>query len=290
MRQLTVIGVGLIGGSLARALRRAAVVDQIVGCQPDSAGLVRAQQLGVIDRYATDVASAVAGADLVVLAVPLGALPELFRQLAVAVPPQAVITDVGSAKGSVVSAARQALGERIASFVPGHPIAGTEHSGVEASFAELFANHSVMLTPLPETAAAALQTVQQMWRSTGAQLVQTTVEQHDAALAATSHLPHLLAYTLVDTLGRIDPTAEIFRYAAGGFRDVSRVASSDPVMWRDICLANRAAIQAVLAAYSGRLSALQALIEHEDGAGLQQLFAGAKQLRDRHIVGLKGEE
>ena len=281
IHRLCIIGVGLIGGSLARALKRARACGEVVGCGRDETSLRRAVELGVIDRYHTDPAQAVQGADVVVLAVPLGMMAPVLRAIAPSITEHTIITDVGSAKASVVAAAEAVFGKVPARFVPGHPIAGTEKSGVEASFAELFERRRVILTPLAHTDRAAHETVRRMWQQTGAEVVDMDVVHHDEVLAATSHLPHVLAYTLVDTLARMQEKAEIFRYAAGGFRDFTRIASSDPNMWRDICLANREALVAMLDRFSADLATLRAAIDQEDGEAIAELFARAKTARDR---------
>lgn len=280
IHRLCVIGVGLIGGSLARALRQAGAVREIVGAGRQAAALETAQQLGVIDRYDTDLAGAVAGADVVVVAVPLGAMYPVFAALAGHLPPGCVLTDVGSAKGSVLGDVRRAFGQAPATFVPAHPIAGTEKSGVEASFAELFRRRRVILTPLVETDAGAHQLVRRMWQATGAEVIDMGVRHHDEVLAATSHLPHVLAYTLVDTLARLDDRAEIFRYAAGGFRDFTRIASSDPQMWHDICLANRDALLEVIGVFTQDLARLRQAIHDGDSAAILDVFRRAKHARD----------
>lgn len=285
IKRLAIIGVGLIGGSLARAVRRAGLCEEIVGSGRDVAQLRKAVELGVIDRYDADIACAVRDADMVVIAVPLGAMEQVLRALAGHVRPDTIITDVGSAKASVVTAARNVFGEVPACFVPGHPIAGTEKNGVEASFAELFQGRRVILTPLPHTGAHALAQVHLLWRAAGAEVVEMGVEHHDEVLAATSHLPHILAYSLVDTLVRMDAGAdqgeEIFRFAAGGFRDFTRIASSDPTMWRDICLTNRPAIITLLERFRGDLDALTDLIRASDSEGILAIFNRAKAARDR---------
>jgi len=283
IQQLTVIGVGLIGGSLARALRRANFCQRVVGCGRSESELNKAVALDVIDHYELDIANAVTNADIVVLAVPLGAMENVLRNMVGHLKPSAVVTDVGSAKESVVLAARRAFGAVPNQFVPGHPIAGTENSGVEASFAELFQQRRVILTPLPETNADATALVRKMWLATGATVDEMSVAQHDAMLAATSHLPHLLAYTLVDTLLQADSSEQIFRFAAGGFRDFTRIASSDPVMWRDICLANREAIVAMLERFRQQLDVVQNAIEQGDGFSLKEMFVRAKSARDRNL-------
>ncbi len=280
LRQLTIVGVGLIGGSLARALRRAGVVDEIVGTSRNADHLQHAVDLGVIDRYDTDLAAAVQGADCVVVAVPLGAMGQVFRTIIPNLSDDAVVTDVGSSKASVVTAVEAACGELPNWFVPGHPIAGAERSGVSASFAELYENRRVILTPMASTASQATSRIEQMWQETGAEVVTMDIEHHDEVLAATSHLPHILAFGLVDTLAQMDEKQEIFRYAAGGFRDFTRIASSDPVMWRDISLSNRDAILKMLDRYFADLNQLRDMIESEDGTGMEALFARAKQARD----------
>ncbi len=280
IKRLAIIGVGLIGGSLARALKRAGACAEVIGCGRDESLLRRAVELGVIDRYDTDPARAVAGADVVVLAVPLGMMEPVLRAIAPAVDARTIITDVGSAKGSVVAAAAAVFGTVPPRFVPGHPIAGTEKNGVEASFAELFQRRRVILTPLPETEGAAHDTVRWLWEQAGAEVVDMAVAHHDEVLAATSHLPHVLAYALVDTLARMQEQAEIFRYAAGGFRDFTRIASSDPAMWRDICLANREAVVSMLDRFSADLAGLRDAIEREDGAAVAEVFSRAKTARD----------
>ncbi len=280
IQRLCIIGVGLIGGSLARALREAGEVGEVIGCGRGEANLQAAVRLGVVDRYDTDPAHAVAGADVVVVAVPLGAMEAVLRSIVPHLAPEAIVTDVGSAKGSVVADVARVYGGIPPRFVPGHPIAGTENSGVEASFATLFKRRRVILTPLAETAATAHRLIQQMWELTGAEVVDMGVRHHDAVLAATSHLPHLLAYTLVDTLARLDDRAEIFRYAAGGFRDFTRIASSDPTMWRDICVANREQLLEMIALFNADLAQLAEAIRSDDPAALLATFQRAKRARD----------
>lgn len=280
IQRLCVIGVGLIGGSLARALRQAGEVGEVIGSGRGEDNLRAAVRLGVIDRYDTDPTRAVAGADVVVVAVPLGAMEPVLRAIVPHLTSAAVVTDVGSAKGSVVADVERIYGHIPPHFVPGHPIAGTEQSGVEASFATLFQGRRVILTPLAETAAASHGLIKRMWELTGAEVVDMGVRHHDAVLAATSHLPHMLAYTLVDTLARLDDRAEIFRYAAGGFRDFSRIASSDPKMWHDICAANREQLLEMIALFSADLTRLAEAIRADDRAAVLALFQRAKRARD----------
>ena len=285
--QLTLIGVGLIGGSLARVLKKTGYCQRVVGNGRSRSNLETAQALGIIDKIEEDPARAVEGADLVVLAVPLGAMGPLLKRITPGLGVNTVITDVGSAKGCVVAEARRLLGARIANFVPGHPIAGTEQSGAAASSDTLFQGRRVILTPLVETSPEALDQVRQLWRAAGAEVMEMDVAHHDRILAATSHLPHILAYALVDTLAGMDDNEELFRYAAGGFFDFTRIASSDPVMWRDICLANREAVLAMLTKFSGDIDRLAGLIAAADGEALQALFARAKTVRDRLISDAK---
>ena len=278
--RLCVIGVGLIGGSLARSLREQGKVGEVIGSGRNEENLRTAVHLGVVDRYDIDPTNAVVGADVVVIAVPLGAIGAVLRAIAPHLAAHAVVTDVGSAKGSVVADIERVYGHIPPHFVPGHPIAGTERSGVEASFATLFQNRRVILTPLAETDAAAHRLIRTMWEFTGAEVVDMGVRHHDVVLAATSHLPHMLAYTLVDTLARLDDRAEIFRYAAGGFRDFTRIASSDPRMWHDICVANREQLLEMIALFSADLEQLAGAIRNGDQSVILTLFERAKRARD----------
>ena len=283
IERLCIIGVGLIGGSLARALRDAGACREVVGAGRNAGNLQTAVELGVIDRYDTSLAQAVSGADMVVVCVPLGAMEGVFNAIKGQLADEVVLTDVGSAKGSVIEAAQRAFGSVPEFFVPGHPIAGTEQSGVEASFPGLYNDRRVILTPLPVTSAAATARVRDMWEAAGAQVVSMNPVHHDAVLAATSHLPHLLAYSLVDTLARLDDNDEVFEYAAGGFRDFTRIASSDPVMWRDVCLANSDAILLMVDHYIKDLRVLSDAIRNHDGQQLLDVFSAAKAARDRFI-------
>ncbi len=283
IERLAIVGVGLIGGSLARALREAGAVGEVVGCGRALPNLERAVELGVIDRFDQDPSVAVEGADMVFLAVPLGAMRGVFESVKDRLRPDTIITDGGSVKGSVVADALSAFGLMPPRLVPGHPIAGTERSGVDASFATLYRDRRVILTPLAETDPAAVARVEWMWRTCGAEVSRMSVVHHDEVLAATSHLPHMLAFGLVDALARMDETEEIFRYAAGGFRDFTRIASSSPVMWRDICMANREALSAMLARFSVELTDLAQAIRLGDGRYLLEVFERAKAARDRYV-------
>ena len=278
--RLAIIGVGLIGGSLSLALKQAGKVGEVVGYSRTESVRQEALDLGVIDRAASSIADAVKNADMIFLAVPMGAMASVLAELAPHISDEAIITDGGSAKAQVVSAAKETLGDSFSRFVAGHPIAGTEKSGPSAAFATLYNDHRVVLTPVAETNPDALATVREMWQTTGADVVDMDVEHHDKVLAATSHLPHLLAFNLVGMLAKSDDCAEVLRFAAGGFRDFSRIASSDPVMWRDICLSNSAAILELLNDYRQGLDSLEKAIQDRDGDYLVEVFKRAKQARD----------
>ena len=280
INKLCIIGVGLIGGSLARALKKAGAVGEVVGAGRDVAHLEKAKALGVIDHFETDISIAVKGCDMVVVAVPLGAMQSVFEKIAPVITNDMIITDVGSAKGSVVKAAQAAFKVIPETLVPGHPIAGTEKSGVEASFPELYENRRIIITPLETSSATAISKVSSMWQACGADVIETTIEHHDEVLAATSHLPHMLAFSLVDTLAKMDAKSEIFDFAAGGFRDFTRIASSDPDMWRDICLANGDALVVMIKKFSDDLQLLSKAIENNDSAYLKETFSRAKKARD----------
>ena len=280
IERLCVIGVGLIGGSLARALREAKFVKEITGASRNPEHLQKALELGVIDRYDTDLSGAVEGADMVFVSVPLGAMGTVFKSIKDTLGVDTVVTDAGSAKASVVEAVKAATGVIPDWFVPGHPIAGTEQSGVEASFPDLYKGRRVILTPTEETSAAAILKVRAMWEAVGAVVNEMGVEHHDEVLAATSHLPHMLAFALVESLARMSEQREIFEYAAGGFRDFTRIASSDPVMWRDICVANRDALVAMLKTFRGDLDDLAAAIEDRNESKILKIFQDAKSARD----------
>lgn len=279
--KLAIIGVGLIGGSLARALRRARACDQIIGFGRNRDHLKKAVELGVIDDFSTQLERVVKDADVIVLATPLKTTESLLREMRPLLKENVVLTDVGSAKTCVIEDAENALGELMPRFVPGHPIAGTEKSGVEASFAGLFEDHRVILTPLPGTAVDALQQVTAMWECVGAEVTHLDAEHHDQILAATSHLPHLLAYALVDCLAGMRDRDEIFEFAAGGFADFTRIASSHPEMWHDICFSNRQQLLAVFDHFNSRLQMIRQAIEQGDSETLLAIFTRAKQSRDR---------
>ncbi len=275
-----IIGTGLIGGSLALAIRQAGFCREIIGAGRTEATLVKAVELGVIDRYDTSISNAAQDADIVVVCVPLGAMHAVFEQINQAELENTIITDAGSAKQSVIDDAEFVFGEGFRNFVPGHPIAGTERSGVGAAFPELYQNRRVILTPTENTGVDALEKVRAMWQSAGAEVETMSAEHHDLVLAGTSHLPHLLAFGLVDCLNNLEDVDEIFRFAAGGFRDFTRIASSDPVMWRDICLSNRDEVMVMMRRFSVEMEKMYKALEAGDGEKLREIFERAKNVRD----------
>jgi prephenate dehydrogenase len=279
-QRVAVVGVGLIGGSFALALKEAKACGHVVGVGRSPANLKLALSRGAIDSIATDPAVAAEGADLVLVASPVGQFEKIFRAVAASLKPDAVLTDAGSTKRDVVAAARKALKKKIGQFVPAHPIAGAEKSGAGAANAELFRGRRVVITPLKENAPAAVDKVNRAWSTCGARTSQMSPEQHDAVFAAVSHLPHLLAYALVHEVNGRKNAAELFSFAAGGFRDFTRIASSHPEMWRDICLANADKLGAELASYSKKLAAVKKLLSRGDAEALEKLFNEARDARD----------
>lgn len=281
--RLCIIGVGLIGGSLALALRQAGAVGSVIGVGRSAANLEEAVRLGIIDSFSHDVATAVESADMVVLAVPVGSIRRVCEQIRDHLPDDVILTDVGSVKADVVEQVRTGFGALPERFVPGHPIAGTERSGAAAAFPELYHGRRVLLTPLDETSPEAVAKVRRMWETAGAEVETMDVEHHDSVLAATSHLPHMLAFGLVDSLARLQDSDEIFRYAAGGFRDFTRIASSDPVMWRDICMHNGPALLDAMSRFEEEMAELRDAIERGDSDSLVAIFSRAKAARDRFV-------
>ncbi len=276
---LAIVGVGLIGGSVALALKAAGTVGRVIGCGRSRTNLDRAIELGVIDAIADTPEAAAAQADVVLLALPVGAMAEVFTRIAPHLGVATLVTDAGSTKQDVIAAARAGLGARIGRFVPGHPIAGAEHSGVEAARVDLYRDKQVILTPLAENAAADVARIADLWRATGARVAEMEAETHDHVFAAVSHLPHLAAFALVDELAARANADLYFEYAGSGFRDFTRIAGSHPEMWRDIALANREPLQQELTAYIHALERLRQRLSEEDGAALEALFARASQAR-----------
>ncbi len=280
INRLCIIGVGLIGGSLALALKKAGFCGEVIGAGRNREHLEKALRLGVIDRVETDYSKAVHLSDMVLVAVPLGAMKAVFEKIAPALHPHTIVTDAGSAKMCVIEDAEDAFGIKVNQFVPGHPIAGTERSGVEAAFDSLYQRRRVILTPLESNRADDVKKVRAMWQAAGAEVDEMGPRHHDLILAGTSHLPHILAFSLVDCLNRLDDVDEIFKFAAGGFRDFTRIASSDPVMWRDICLHNRDAVLAMMQRFQQEVDEVRHAVEAEDGEQLLKIFTRAKQARD----------
>ena len=280
--KLVVVGVGLIGGSCALALRRAGAVREVVGVGRTQANLDVALERNIIDRacpLAGPWLREVADADVVLLAAPVAQFPGLLRALATTAGPDTVITDAGSTKQDVLAAARATLGAALPRFVPGHPIAGTEHNGAAAAFPDLFVDRSVIVTPVADTTPAAVARVTAMWTACGARVSTLDPARHDAIFAAVSHLPHVLAFALVADLAARPDAATYFEHAASGFRDFTRIAGGSPEMWRDIALANRPALLAELDAYRDTLTRARALLAASDGAGLAALFTQASTAR-----------
>jgi prephenate dehydrogenase len=275
---LAVIGVGLIGGSFALALREAGRVGTVIGIGRGRANLDAALARGIVDHAVTldeNWTREIERADLVLIAAPVGEFPALFAALGRRLGAHTIVTDAGSTKASVIAAARQHLGDAIARFVPGHPIAGTEQSGAQAAFASLYRDRNVVLTPSTDTDRGALATVAGLWSACGAQVRELDPQAHDRIFAAVSHLPHLLAFALVDLLAARADADDVFRFAASGFRDFTRIAASSPEMWRDIALANRDALGAAITDYRAHIDTVAAMVAAGDAAGLDALFSRA---------------
>jgi prephenate dehydrogenase len=288
--KVVIFGVGLIGGSFALALRHARAAGTIVGMGRSQQALERALALGLIDEIGTSLAAAMRGADLVLIAAPVAQTEPILASLLPYLEPGTVITDAGSTKSDVAAAARRALGARIAQFVPGHPIAGRESNGPEAAIVDLYRGKKTVLTPLPENAAAAIERVAAAWSACGAVIHQLTPQEHDKVFAAVSHLPHLLAYALVDDIANKPHAQLLFQYAASGFRDFTRIAASSPEMWRDISLANQDALLGELDSYLAQLTALRALLAQGDGARIEALYANAQRARRQWIDTIEAAE
>lgn len=290
--RLLVYGLGLIGGSIAAGARAAGLARTIHAVDRDAQALQLGHELGLLDSAHWE--GQPAPGDLIVVAVPTLSVSAVLESLWDAPREQlaggATVTDVASVKGTIVTQLQQAWGQVPANFVPGHPIAGSERSGVQAANAQLFADHRVILTPTPQTRPDALHQVVALWQGLQAQVEQMPAASHDQMLAMTSHLPHLLAFTLVDTLGAQPEHESIFRLAAGGFRDFTRIAASDAVMWSDIFSANRSAVLTILDEFESRLATVRAQLAGDDRDGMRQLFAHAKALRDHHLSGQEPEQ
>src|SRR5712664_5010868 len=283
IEKLVIVGVGLIGGSFALALKGAGAVGRVIGVGRGARNVRRALDLGIIDAAGAADAETLNDAALVLLAVPAGQMRAVMRSIAPLLGPKTVVTDAGSTKQDVVGFARRELKAALSRFVPGHPIAGTEKSGADAAFAGLYRGRRVVLTPLEGTDTDALALARAAWEASGARVFELQPREHDAVLATVSHLPHVLAYALVDQVARQKNAKELFSYAAGGFRDFTRIASSHPEMWGDICLANRKALLAELKRYGGELERVKRMLERGDARALDTLFSGARDARNRWL-------
>jgi len=280
LKKIVIFGVGLIGGSVALALKKAGSTAQIVGVGRSSESLQVALDLGVIDTATSDIADAVKDADIILIAAPVAQTPSILSAIKPHLTASTVITDAGSTKGDVLQCAQEILGEQFSQFVGGHPIAGAEKSGVTAAMADLYTNKNVVLTPASATNPEAIQRVKTLWLTCGANVSEMSAATHDGIFAAVSHLPHLLAFALVDDIATRPNAEQLFGFAASGFRDFTRIAGSHPEMWRDISLANKTALLSELNAYQAELARLQQLLEREDGNGLQALFERASIARN----------
>jgi prephenate dehydrogenase len=290
LNKVVIFGIGLIGGSFARALKQAGAVRTVVGMDRSQAYLQRALDLGIIDEIGADIAGAMHGADLVLLAAPVAQTGNILASLLPHLGANTIVTDAGSTKADVAAAARRALGDQAGRFVPGHPIAGRETNGPDAAIPNLYQGKKVVLTPLAENADADVELVAAAWRACGAVIHRLTPEEHDKVFAAVSHLPHLLAYALVDDIAHKPHADLLFQYAASGFRDFTRIAGSSPEMWRDISLANQGALLTELDAYLAQLTTLRAQLAAGDGAALEAVYGNAQQARERWIATIEAAE
>jgi prephenate dehydrogenase len=290
LKKIAIFGVGLIGGSFALALKQQGAVAEVMGVGRRRETLERAKSLGLIDSIAETIQEAVTGADLVLIAAPVAQTATLLAAIAPYLSADTVVTDAGSTKSDVVLAARQALGTKISQFVPAHPIAGREQNGPEAALADLYAGKKVILTPLKENSDQAISRVTHAWQLCGAHIHRLDAAEHDAVFAAVSHLPHLLAYALVDDIAARPNADTLFHYAASGFRDFTRIAGSSPEMWRDIALANRAALLNELDSYMNQVTHLRELLSQANGAGLEAIFTRARDARQSWITAIEAAE
>ena len=288
VENVLIIGLGMIGGSLAKALKEGGFTRYVAALEQDTQSLETGVRLHVIDRGYTDVGEAVSNADIIILAVPVKATKSVLATIKPFLKPTTIISDVGSTKGSVIEAAKSVFNEVPANFIPAHPIAGSEKSGVQAADSALFAKHKVIITEHQRASKAAIITIARMWQSTGAEVLQMDVKKHDQVLAATSHLPHLLAFSLVDSLAKESASLDIFRYAAGGFRDFTRIAASDPTMWSDVCGANKQAVLEQIEIFSKGLATLKNAIEDENEQEIKAIFSRAKEAREHFGKMLQG--
>jgi prephenate dehydrogenase len=285
-RRVAVIGVGLIGGSFALALKRARLAGHVVGAGRSRANLERALERGAIDSIARSAGEAARDADLILVATPVSHFEKIFKEIKANLKPSAILTDAGSTKRDVVAAARKGLGPKVSQFIPAHPIAGAERSGVAAASADLFQGKRVVLTPLASNSPDQVRALEKIWRKMKARVSRMSPQEHDAVFAAVSHLPHLLAYGLVSDLAARRNSKVLFGYAAGGFRDFTRIASSHPEMWRDICIANRDQLLIELARFSKKMAEIKKHLQKKKAKSLESTFLEARSARDRWLKGL----
>jgi prephenate dehydrogenase len=290
IEKVVIFGVGLIGGSFARALRHAGVAGTIVGVGRSPKVMARALELGIIDQVAGTAQEAMRGASLVLIAAPVAQTGAILTSLLPYLEPQTVITDAGSTKADVVATAREVLAHRVGQFVPGHPIAGRETNGPDAAIFDLYLGKKVVLTPLPENPPEMVARVEQAWANCGAVLHRLAPEEHDKVFATVSHLPHLLAFALVDDVANKPHSDLLFQFAASGFRDFTRIAASSPEMWRDITLANQPALLGELDAYLAQLMQLRAMLAVGDGPGIEAVYANARRARRQWTEAIEAAE
>jgi prephenate dehydrogenase len=283
-KKIVVIGVGLIGGSFAKAVKQRGLAEEVCGFGRDAQKLQWGVDHQILDTFSVDIELAMKNCELVFLAVPLGSMEPMLKIIGPHLPEQCIVTDGGSAKQSFVNSSLKCLQNHLPYVLPAHPIAGKEVSGIEASDGDLYVDHRLILTPLEQTHEEVITKVTQLWQSLGAIVEKMRSDFHDEVFAATSHLPHFLAFNLVDLLNEHPELGDVFKYTAGGFRDFTRIASSDPVMWRDIGVYNSEAIAKWLRQYQASIANLADLVENQDAEALEKLFSRAKSARDKHII------
>ena len=279
MKRIGVVGLGLIGGSFASGLKKRGLVEQVVGYDKNAASLASALEAGIIDCAASSVADSAKSVDIMIIAVPVLSVQSILEQI----PLNKIITDVGSVKAPIIEASRTVYGKVPEKLIPGHPIAGSEKQGVTSANPDLFENHMVILTPLKSTDESATEIIRKLWQSLGSQVIEMSAARHDNILAQTSHLPHLLAYALVEALTSRGDTMEVLKFAAGGFRDFSRIAASDPIMWRDIFKANRSEVIKALDRFLEEISSLRQLVSNGDSDAMEKVFKRARKARNDYL-------
>lgn len=289
-KRIAIFGVGLIGGSFALALKKANAVQHVIGVDRSAASLQRAFELGIIDEIAVSIESAVRSADLILIAAPVAQTAQILSSIVPHLQHGTVVTDAGSTKSDVVASARLVMGDKVAQFVPAHPIAGRELNGPDAALVELYAGKKTVITRLPENSDAEVDAVASAWQNCGALIHYLTPSEHDTVFASVSHLPHLLAYALVDDIARKPHADRLFQYAASGFRDFTRIAGSSPEMWRDITLANRVALLQELDSYTAQLGKLRQHLVSEDANAIEAIYANAQRARHNWINAIESAE